>query len=177
MRLTRRWTLSSVKSSNICPRSAALPWEYKSVNVAAGFLTYTATISLPRLVTSFTTSTFSPACTPVNRADHVASLAGGDGGKKANFAAADDVTPPMATSVLPRSPLVYPRKTVGKCEIESWVAENRLGWGAKEEPLGDSWSSGGELQWRMAGGGEGCSAGGKEGVTCVIIKVWCTRLE
>lgn len=100
MRLTRKWMLNSMKSSYICPRSAALPWEYSRVEVAMGYLMYRATISDPLLVGNFRISTFSlwgnwlSTRSPVNSS--VSSLyEGGFGGKKANLAAIVDVTPPI----------------------------------------------------------------------------------
>lgn len=101
--LIRRWTLSSTKSSCIWPRSAAFPCEYSSVNVADGCFTNNATISFPRLVCNFSTSTLSRGDTSVMRNLPVTSSAttwydDGVGGKNANLAATDEVTAPISTT-------------------------------------------------------------------------------
>lgn len=107
IRLTRSLALSSTKSANIWPTSAALPCEYRSVAVARGFLMYTATISFPFRVRSFKMSTpsaldddensgiFRPPATP---SSVISWYDGGFGGKKANLAAMDDVTKPISSS-------------------------------------------------------------------------------
>lgn len=113
--MRRSLLLNSTKSSNICPKSAAFPWEYSMVHAGLWYLTCTATISLPRRVLSFSTSTLSFLATSgiANREEDdfssdesaVAVAAattvydGGWGGKKANLAAIEDVTPPMAAMI------------------------------------------------------------------------------
>lgn len=97
--LTLRWALSSMKSSSICPKSAALPWEYNKVNLAKGCLQNVATILLPFLVSNKWQSMFLSAVTPENTSLPSSSLltsyVGGSGGKNANFAATLDVTIPI----------------------------------------------------------------------------------
>ena len=105
--LTRRWALSSMNSSCIWPRSAALPWEYKIVNLAKGCLQKVATILLPPLVSSKWTSTFLSAVSPENTSlpssSLITSYVGGSGGKNANFAATFDVTLPIKANPVQHS--------------------------------------------------------------------------
>ncbi|RWW33849.1 hypothetical protein BHE74_00022350 [Ensete ventricosum] len=78
---------------------------WSKVRLAAGFFTYMATISVPRLVGNRETSTFSRGGTSViSSRPSVAAVTpydGGLGGKNANFAAIVDVTPPISH---PRTP-------------------------------------------------------------------------
>lgn len=100
MRLTLKWMLNWMKSSYIWPRSAAFPWEYNKVELAMGCLIYIATISVPLLVGNLRISTFSRwgyglrSKRPVS-SSVISLYEGGFGGKKANFAAIDEVTPPI----------------------------------------------------------------------------------
>lgn len=98
--LTRRWALSSWKSSYIWPKSAALPWEYKMVKRATGCLQKVAMILLPPLVSSIWTSMFLSVVTPCKTSFPLSSICtsyvGGYGGKNANFAATFDVTFPIS---------------------------------------------------------------------------------
>lgn len=98
--LTRRCALSSRKSSCICPKSAALPWEYNNVNLPAGCLQNVATILLPPLVSNKCTFTFLSGDNPLitslpSTSSLYTSYVGGSGGKNANFAATLDVTFPI----------------------------------------------------------------------------------
>lgn len=81
------------------------------VHVGLWYLTYTAAISFPLRVLSFTISTFSFIGTsgiesfvagesfPVEVSETVIVYDGGCGGKKANLAAIEDVTPPMVALI------------------------------------------------------------------------------
>lgn len=97
--LTRRWALSSMKRSSIWPKSAALPWEYKNVNLAKGCFQKVATILFPTFVSRIRTSTFLSAVMPENTNppsdSRKTSYVGGSGGKNANFAATVPVTFPI----------------------------------------------------------------------------------
>lgn len=88
-----------MKSSSICPKSAAFPWEYNKVNLAKGCFQNVATILLPFLVSNKWQSMFLSAVTPENTSLPSSSLltsyVGGSGGKNANFAATLDVTIPI----------------------------------------------------------------------------------
>lgn len=98
--LTRRWALSSMKSSCIWPKSAALPCEYKKVNLANGCFHKVATILLPPFVSKTWTSMLlsvqvSPENTTFPSSPFETLYVGGSGGKNANFAATVPVTFPI----------------------------------------------------------------------------------